>query len=178
MARSDSPRLRRLRSDRKALDSLAAQSTIFAFSCSGDPPDRYTLVYRGPGTRRDPDSGEIFLALRHDVELRLGAEYPRRRPELRWRSPLFHPNISAAGAVCLGGYSTHWAPSLMLADLCEMLWDMLRYANYDVHSPFNLEAAQWVRQQTAYTLPLDPRSLRDRLTRLGTEPTSDVVFIE
>ena len=84
-------------------------------------------------------------------------------PEMKWRSPIFHPNISANGVVCLGGYSTHWVPSLQLDELCSMLWDMIRYANFDVDSPYNREAAQWVRTQADCTLPLDHRPIRDKL---------------
>ena len=84
-------------------------------------------------------------------------------PELTWMSPIFHPNISASGVVCLGGYGTHWVPSLSLDELCEMLWDMIRYRNYDVDSPYNREAALWARTQTQYFLPVDDRPIRDRV---------------
>jgi hypothetical protein len=67
--------------------------------------------------------------------------------------------------VCLGGYSTHWVPSLQLDQLCIMLWDMIRYVNYDVQSPYNREAAAWVREQREWSFPLDPRHLRDRGVR-------------
>jgi len=87
-------------------------------------------------------------------------------PELAWRTPIFHPNISANGVVCLGGYSTHWAPGLRLDELCVMLWDMARYANYDVDSPYNRAASYWARNQLQYRFPIDPRPLRDRVTRL------------
>ena len=64
-------------------------------------------------------------------------------PELAWKSPIFHPNISASGVVCLGGYGTYWVPSLALDELCSMLWDMIRYENFDETSPYNREAAAW-----------------------------------
>ena len=55
--------------------------------------------------------------------------------------------------VCLGGYGTHWVPSLNLDELCGMLWDMARYHNYDVRSPYNRDAALWVANQTGLHLP-------------------------
>jgi hypothetical protein len=82
-------------------------------------------------------------------------------PELIWKTPIFHPNISANGVVCLGGYSTHWVPSLQLDELCTMLWDMIRYANFDVDSPYNRAAAQWAKEQRQYRLPIDTRPLRE-----------------
>jgi hypothetical protein len=84
-------------------------------------------------------------------------------PELSWLSPVYHPNISASGVVCLGGYGTHWVPSLSLDELCEMLWDMIRYRNYDVESPYNREAALWAKAQSAFRLPVDERPIRDRV---------------
>ena len=82
---------------------------------------------------------------------------------VQWKTPIFHPNISGSGVVCLGGYGTYWVPSLNLDELCEMLWDMIRYANYDVESPYNRDAANWARMQTDFRLPLDHRPIRDRV---------------
>jgi hypothetical protein len=108
----------------------------------------------------------------HEVRIKLGASYPRMMPELTWLSPIFHPNISASGVVCLGGYGTHWVPSLSLDELCEMLWDMIRYRNYDVDSPYNREAALWAKTQTQYFLPLDDRPIRDRMACGTAAPVS------
>ena len=82
-------------------------------------------------------------------------------PELRWLSPIYHPNISEIGLVCLGAYGTHWVPSLFLDELCNMLWDMARYHNYDIRSPYNRDAALWVANQTTFGFPTDARPLRD-----------------
>ena len=101
----------------------------------------------------------------HEVHVRLGASYPRMMPELAWKSPIFHPNISASGVVCLGGYGTYWVPSLALDELCGMLWDMIRYENYDETSPYNREAAAWAKSQTYFRLPIDNRPLRNKLAR-------------
>ena len=69
--------------------------------------------------------------------------------------------------VCLGGYGTHWVPSLHLDELCGMLWDMARYHNYDIRSPYNREAALWAANQSTFLFPLDPRPLRDLRAALG-----------
>ena len=69
--------------------------------------------------------------------------------------------------VCLGGYGTHWVPSVQLDELCTMLWDMLRYHNYDIRSPYNRDAALWVAQQQTFRFPTDERPLRDLRAALG-----------
>lgn len=163
----ESPRTRRLRTDHRALQKLREESSILDFSTTkhrrGAPPECYVLRFRGRGLWRADGSSEVLIREQHEVQIQLGASYPRMMPELSWKSPIFHPNISASGIVCLGGYGTHWVPSLNLDELCGMLWDMIRYQNYDVESPYNREAALWAKTQHDYRLPVDHRPLRDRV---------------
>jgi ubiquitin-protein ligase len=164
----ESPRLRRLRSDYRAMEKLRAESSIIDFVATGDPPETYSVRFRGKGVFRPSTSdGAIAIREHHEVSIQLGASYPRMMPELGWKTPIFHPNISASGIVCLGGYGTHWVPSVSLAELCHMLWDMIRYKNFDVESPYNREAAAWTKEQLHYQLPLDRRPLRDRLAGMS-----------
>ena len=165
----DSPQARRLRSDRSALERLRDESTIFRFRASGDPAQRYLIEFHGASLARE--RGKVAVHRVHQVEVKLGASYPRSMPELRWLSPIYHPNISEIGLVCLGGYNTHWVPSLQLDELCEMLWDMARYHNYDLRSPYNRDAALWASSQSTYAFPVDQRPLRDlRFARGRVEP--------
>lgn len=182
MAVRESPRTRRLRSDLKALQKLRSESSIFAFDsqaadCQGtmvEPPQEYHIRFLGRGLWRTPEA-KILCRESHEVTIRLGANYPRMMPEIIWRSPVFHPNISSSGVVCLGGYGTYWAPSLHLDELCQMLWDIVRYANYDVKSPYNREAATWVKTRQEIRFPVDPRQIRDRVSQLheGLSPVSE-----
>jgi len=166
----ESPRLRRLRSDWKALQQLQSQSSIFEFYAqTEEPPEAYVLRFRGPGIAIRTENKVIYAHQEHEIGVRLATHYPRAMPELKWRTPIYHPNIAVSGAVCLGGYSKHWVPSLGLDELCCMLWDMLRFANYDVTSPYNKEAAQWAASQTQYAFPLDTRPLRDKVARIPPE---------
>jgi ubiquitin-protein ligase len=155
----ESPRIRRLRSDLAALEKLKAESSVFRFRAFGKPAQRYLFEFRGTGLARA--KGKVIKRDQHQLEIKLGASYPRTMPELRWLSPIYHPNISEIGMVCLGGYGTHWVPSLPLDELCVMLWDMARYHNYDIRSPYNRDAALWVANQTKYAFPTDARPLRD-----------------
>ncbi len=154
-----SPRNRRLVADHQAVRQLVQQSELLDMSCSGDPPSTYLFRFQGRGLSLDA-KGDLQEQWVHEVRVHLGANYPRMMPELHWLTPIFHPNISANGLVCLGGYSTHWVPSLRLDDLCLMLWDMIRYRNFDISSPYNRVAAEWAKTQRHFILPLDPRSLR------------------
>jgi ubiquitin-protein ligase len=158
-AKYESPQIRRLRSDRLAMERLQSESTIFRFSANGLPAQRYVVEFHGKSLARE--RGKVVPRFEHQVEIKLGSSYPRTMPELRWQSPIHHPNISEIGLVCLGGYGTHWVPSLQLDELCVMLWDMARFHNYDLRSPYNRDAALWAANQTAILFPVDGRPLRD-----------------
>jgi ubiquitin-protein ligase len=155
----ESPRIRRLRNDQAALEKLRSESSAFEFQATGNPPHHYHITFKGKGLCRD--RGKVKIVYYHRVEIKLGASYPRTIPELRWLTPVYHPNISEIGMVCLGGYGTHWVPSVQLDELCMMLWDMARYFNYDIRSPYNRDAALWVANQTSILFPTDSRPLRD-----------------
>ncbi|WP_254506699.1 ubiquitin-conjugating enzyme E2 [Anatilimnocola floriformis] len=172
---ASSPRLRRLQSDLKAMQQLRSESSILHFTAHGELPEAYTIYFLGRGMMRQENNGPIEMQERHEVHIRLGAGYPRMMPEIRWKSPIFHPNISGNGSVCLGGYGTYWVPSLTLDELCHMLWDMIRYENYDETSPYNREAALWAKTQSEFRLPLDERPLRDRLAGYEPEERSELV---
>ena len=110
-----SPRMRRLRNDLAALERLHSESSVFRFTAQGDPPQQYLISLKGKSLWRD--RGQVKLIESHRVEIKLGASYPRTMPEIRWLTPIYHPNISEIGMVCLGGYGTHWVPSVQLDEL-------------------------------------------------------------
>lgn len=158
-----SPRQRRLNSDFQSVQQLVDESTIITFQSSGSPPQKYRFIFKGAGFKRDRH-GVISVSEHHEVLVELGAAYPRMVPNLAWQTPIYHPNISNNGVVCLGGYGTHWVPSLTLSEMCTMLWDMIRYKNFDTESPYNREAALWAKTQTDFRFPIDPRSIRDQIS--------------
>jgi ubiquitin-protein ligase len=160
----ESPRTRRLRTDRKALHQLKVESSILDFEERGSTGEQYVVRFYGKGFWRPDGTNEVLIREWHEVRIELGAAYPRMMPDLTWASPIFHPNISASGVVCLGGYGTHWVPSLNLDELCTMLWDMIRYQNFDVDSPYNRDAALWAKVQKVFELPVDRRSIRDKVS--------------
>jgi hypothetical protein len=150
--------------DYQAVLNLRNESTIFRFEGAGNPPQKYRFTFHGLGFAKDQRE-RIHIVDTHHVLIELGAAYPRLVPNLVWQSPIYHPNISINGVVCLGGYGTHWVPSLALDEMCGMLWDMIRYKNFDTESPFNREAAVWAKTQTAFKFPIDPRSIRDKISQ-------------
>jgi ubiquitin-protein ligase len=163
---SSTPRGRRLISDYEALSNLARETSSLSFEVSARGengiPESYIVSFYGPSLERIDTLFEYSIRVRenHQLLISFGPQYPRLMPQIQWLTPIFHPNISMGGSVCLGGYSTHWVPSVKLDQLCEMLWDMICFKNYNLESPFNREAALWMQQQKTFQFPLESRPLR------------------
>lgn len=167
----ETPRTRRLRTELKEMRKLAEESSIMSFEASpADAPEKYLVTFKGPGLLK----GGAIQSL-HKVELNLGSEYPRQAPYARFKTPVLHPNISTDGTPCLGMFT--WSPNVRLTELVEILWDMIRMANYNPHSAFHHEA--WNKFRDELGFPLDPRVLRDRSPRPPPqlEEGEDIFFI-
>jgi ubiquitin-protein ligase len=152
-----SPRLRRLHADLAAMMELARVSDLVRFSHQGAPPDRYRVVYEVRGLIWTPGADAPALCEQHEGEFYLHRDYPRRPPQIIWRTPIFHPNILSVGdggAVCIGG----WSPSESLADLVVRVGEMIQFRSYNPDDVLNREAAVWVETH-AECLPVDERPL-------------------
>jgi ubiquitin-protein ligase len=150
-----SPRDRRLQRDLRDMEELREESTILDFEVSGDPPDRYVITFDGPGLAPD-GKGKVRVVGPHQVELKLGTEYPRTLPQMRWLTPITHPNIMGGGSPCLGTYTM--TPNRRLTDVVELLWDMQRLALFGPE----VRSGSWPEIIREVGAPLDPRVLRDR----------------
>jgi len=157
-----------LAADLASLEVLKANSSVFTFEASGEPADTYTVVFRGRGLYRDSATGRIQDVNEHRCDLRMTLSYPERPPEIRWQTPLLHPNVSFGGFIRLSDVGLPWTEDLALDVISERLWDVARLAYYDLDQATNLTARRWLESQRDYTLPLDPRPLRDRMIRGNT----------
>lgn len=143
-------RLRRLMADYEAVRRLVRlHPKIEAEGVSGNPPDRYLLVLHVRSLRER--GGVIEPTDAHRLEVTLPSTYPRDAPLFRMLTPVFHPNI-APHAVCIGD---HWSAGQSLDMLIQRVAEMLAFQSYNIKSPLNGKAAQWVEENLA-ELPLDP----------------------
>ena len=133
----------RLRSDFEAMEAVKAASTILDVQPVGEPPDRYTVTFRGKGLRRDASTDEVEQVDSHECEIRLTLSYPRHSPDIRWLTPLFHPNISFGGFIRLRDIGVSWTEDLSLDVICERLWDVARLAYYDLENAGSAAAWAW-----------------------------------
>lgn len=149
-----------MKNDYEEMLRLKADSSIIDFTTMGNPPHKYTLIFRCPGIKME-DSGKPGIVHEHHCQLILGAQYPSQPPDVTWMSPIFHPNIKMQ-AVC---HSGQWAPSWSLAEFVSELADMARYVKYNLQSPLDKKAADWAKFNTNL-FPLDVRPIRDKASKI------------
>ena len=144
-----SPRTRRLKLDYETLTRrFAGSPAIRIAGTAGLPPEVYRFEYRLKGIYVTP-AGEILERDSHLLEVHLSLEYPRRAPQCRMLTPIFHPNI-APQAICIGD---HWSAGQSLAQMVVHIAEMICYQSYNLKSPLNAKAAAWAEQNLA-SLPL------------------------
>ncbi len=149
-----SPRTRRLLLDHQTLTTrLAGWPLIQISGRAGIPPEIYRFTYNIRGLYVAPD-GSILERNIHVLEVNLSLGYPRRAPQCRMLTPVFHPNFDDA-MVCIGDF---WAASEGLDDLVIRIGRMISYQEYNTKSPLNGLAAKWAAQN-AGLLPIDTRSI-------------------
>jgi hypothetical protein len=145
----DSVRLRRLKADHEALRRLAnLHPRIVIEGVFGNPPERYRLRLRVKSLRELGDT--IETVTEHRLELTMPRGYPRDAPLCRMLTPVFHPNI-APHAVCVGD---NWTAGEPIDLLVQRVGEILAYQSYNIKSPLNGRAAQWVDEHRD-RLPID-----------------------
>jgi len=155
-----SPRIRRLKLDHDLLQRrFAGWPPIQITGSAGMPPEVYRFVYNIKGLFVGAN-GQIQERPVHYLEVNLSLGYPRRAPQCRMLTPVFHPNFDDA-TVCIGDF---WAASEGLDDLIIRIGRMIAYQEYNTKSPLNGLAAKW-SEQHAHLFPVDARDLAPPLDR-------------
>lgn len=149
-----SPRVRRLKLDYELLQQRFANWPLIQISgTAGIPPEVYRFTYHVRGLYLGPGGGILERHV-HVMEVNLSLGYPRRAPQCRMLTPIFHPNFDES-SVCIGDF---WAASEGLDDLIIRIGRMIAYQEHNTKSPLNGLAAQWAAQN-AHLLPVDNREI-------------------
>ncbi len=161
-----SPRIRRLKLDHDSLcKRFSGWPLIRIVGTAGMPPELYRFQYLIRGLYVAPD-GAILERNDHLLEVNLSLGYPRRAPQCRMLTPVFHPNFDDS-SVCIGDF---WAASESLDDLIIRIGRMISYQEYNTKSPLNGLAAKWAAQNSSL-LPVDPRPIAPPLEQTIEEQT-------
>ncbi len=117
------------------------------------PPEHYRVTYALKGLFVAQD-GDIMEREQHVVDINLSLGYPRRAPQCKILTPIFHPNFDH-NTVCIGDF---WAASEGLDDLVIRIGRMIAYQEYNIKSPLNGLAARWAADHP-HLLPVDGREV-------------------
>ena len=86
----------------------------------GDNLSHWTANIIGP--KGSPFEGGIFK-----LEIKFPDRYPFRAPDIRFKTPIYHPNIAKSGSICLDILKDQWSPALsiskVLLSICSLLTD-------------------------------------------------------
>src|ERR1044072_1084543 len=161
-----SPRIRRLKLDHEQLlQKFSGWPLIQISGTAGMPPEVYRFAYNIKGLFVSAQ-GEIQERAQHYLEVNLSLGYPRRAPQCRMLTPVFHPNFDDS-SVCIGDF---WAASESLDDLIIRIGRMIAYQEYNTNSPRNGLAAKWAAQNPTL-LPVDSRPIAPPLEQPAGEPS-------
>ncbi len=169
----DTPRSRRLKRDLLEMKALAKESSIFTFQAKGDAPESYTIHFDGLGIERADEGMKVRNS--HEVSINLPVSYPMTMPQIKWETPIAHPNISS-GNPCFGTFSMN--PNVRLVEIVEILWDMARMASYNPYGGYG-EKDMWQVLRKDLDFPVDKRILRDKVspTERPTQESGDFDLI-
>jgi len=165
-----SPRLRRLRLDNERLKTrFRSWPRVQITGHTGIPPEQYQVTYRLKGLFVSRD-GQVLERDEHVAEINLSLGYPRRAPQCKMLTPIFHPNFDDA-SICIGDF---WAASEGLDDLIVRIGRMIAYQEYNIKSPLNGLAARWT-EQNANLLPVDQHEVAPPLSVPSSEADEKIV---
>jgi ubiquitin-protein ligase len=165
----------RLRNDYERIRDLVNRSELIQIlNTEGDPPEKYLIRFTCRGIEKLAPNGKPVFRARHEVRIYLHAEYPLKQPQLKWLTPIFHPNIHSTGAVCIGA----WWPAKTLDELLLTLGEMVQYKNLGPKDPMNSKAAAWaLRNKRMFPIdnrPLKGKSLEDEIVIFVDEEPDDL----
>nr|XP_002126720.1 ubiquitin-conjugating enzyme E2 11-like [Ciona intestinalis] len=84
----------------------------------------WVAVIEGP--KGTPYEGGSFT-----INIEVPPSYPFNPPKLRFKTPVYHPNISRDGRICMDLLKTNWSPALTLSSLLISLVSLMSAPNPD-----------------------------------------------
>ena len=100
----------------------------------------WTAMIFGPGD--SPYQGGVF-----HLSICFPSEYPFKPPIITFRTKIYHPNINAAGGICLDILKGQWSPALGISKVLLSILSLLTDAN--PNDPLVPEAANLYKQNRA-----------------------------
>ena len=93
---------------------------------------RWEATIIGPSD--SPYSGGMF-----NLDIHFPADYPFKPPKVKFKTPIYHPNINKNGSICLDVLNKNWSPALTISKLLLSISSLLTDPNPD--DPLDVQAA-------------------------------------
>jgi ubiquitin-protein ligase len=152
----------RLTNDLRRVSDLIANSggSLKLISKTGNPPYEYVIEYRCKGIETVNGNNPVYRNT-HQVKIILGTNYPREKPDAKFLTPIFHPNVFPNQNVCLGDY---WTPGETVTELILRIGKIIQYSKdvLNLKSPANGTAKTWASNNMS-RFPVDTQTLKVNL---------------
>ncbi len=149
----------RLEEDYRLLNKLVQNSPyISILGKTGNPPMKYVIGFTCKGVK-SIEGSEVQYSEHHELEIILVPDYPMSKPQIYFKTKLYHPNVSSSGIVCIGD---EWISSARFLDnLVIFCARMIRYEGFNLtvtEDAYNKGAYKWAKENM-HLLPVDKRPL-------------------
>lgn len=126
-------------------------------NCSAGPDEgsndlfKWEAVILGPAD--SPYAGGVFR-----MKIQFPVDYPFKPPHIQFITKIYHPNINAAGLICLDILKKQWSPALTISKTLLGITSLLTDPNPDdpfvpeIADLYKSNRAQYDREARAYTL--------------------------
>ena len=94
------------------------------------------------GPSESPFQGGVFR-----LSINFPSDYPFKSPIITFKTKIYHPNINAAGGICLDILKSQWSPALSISKVLLSILSLLTDAN--PNDPLVPEIAQQYRTDRA-----------------------------
>ncbi|NCQ69034.1 MAG: hypothetical protein GPJ27_22695 [Microcystis aeruginosa L111-01] len=152
----------RLTNDLRQVSELIANSggSLKLISKTGNPPYEYVIEYRCKGIETVNGNNPVYRNT-HQVKIILGTNYPREKPDAKFLTSIFHPNVFSNQNVCLGNY---WTPGETVTELILRIGKIIQYSKdvLNLKSPANGTAKTWASNNMS-RFPVDTQTLKVNL---------------
>merc|ERR1711964_575459 len=95
-------------------------------------------LYHWAAKLRGP-AGSPYEGGEFKLEIRMSGKYPMEPPKVKFKTPIFHPNINDSGEICLDVLKSQWSPALSLQKVILSISALLCEPNFS--DPLNGHAA-------------------------------------
>ena len=93
-------------------------------------------------------AGTAYEGLKYKMSIDFPSDYPYKPPTVKFVTPCFHPNVDAAGNICLDILKDRWSATYSVAAILQSIRSLLGDPNND--SPLDSYAAQLWQHKDEY----------------------------